>query len=482
MKNKPDNIVFIFSDQHSREKLGCYGNEHIHTPNLDRLAENGVMFENGYCNNPICVPSRASMTTGDFTFKNSFWDNARPYDGKQIGWGHRLEENGYKVTTFGKLHYKNDSPETGFLDQRLALNIREGIGDITHNIRENYDRSWLKDVMLDAGEGDSDYLSFDEKVAEMAAKFIEEKGKEKDGEPWCLYAGLVCPHFPWKVPKEILDLYKPFDKLPFPKEWALNERPMHERIQYLRRETGIDDESITDDEVRRAVATYYGMCTYVDMQVGVILAALEKAGLSDTTKVIYSTDHGDCVGEHGLFFKHNMYEGSVGVPLIIGGAGVPSGETVSSPVSLVDIYPTLLDNFGIEQTKDEEELPGVSLLKYFNGEKVEERTVFAESHCVGAKEGIFMVRYKEYKLVYYVGSYPQLFNLQNDPSELNDLANNVDYSDILKVMEGKLREICDPEEVDNKAKTEQEEMLNEHGGLEVVLNQKLLKVSPVPKG
>ena len=135
MAEKPMNLLFIFSDQHSREKIGCYGNDHILTPNIDRLAREGVRFDSAYTNCPICVPARASLATGRYVHDLRLWDNASPYIGGEQSWGHVLVRAGHKVTTVGKLHYRNTEDDTGFPDQRLPLHVRDGIGDLYGSIR-----------------------------------------------------------------------------------------------------------------------------------------------------------------------------------------------------------------------------------------------------------------------------------------------------------------------------------------------------------
>ncbi len=477
---KPQNLLFIFSDQHSKEKFGAYGNEHIHTPNLDKLAEEGALFENAYTNNPICCPARSSLATGDYCHKNRYWDNAHAYDGEATSWGERLNEQGHKVITVGKLHFKNNGSQTGFHDQRIPLHVKNGVGDITQNIREGKDRSVVIGEILGAGAGGSDYLDYDLQIAETAAEILKTELVNEEN-PWCLKVGFVCPHYPWKVPEELLKLYEPYDKLPFPVQWSKEERPMHERIEFFRNELGLNSEEITDDVVRKTIATYYALCTYMDIQVGKVIDALKESGMYENTRIIYTSDHGDSMGDHGLFFKHNMFEGSVGIPMIMTGKGIPKGMKVSDTVSLVDIYPTIIEAVGGTLNDYDKSLSGTSLFSFLGEEKQPSRAVLSESHAIGAKDGIFMVRYEDYKLIYYVGSTPLLFNITKDPKELVDLAQNVNHKETLDMMIVKLREICNPEELDAQAKADQEAMLNEYGGREAVLNTKVMSYSPTPK-
>lgn len=480
MDRKPMNLLYLFTDQHSKFITGCYGNPYVHTPNLDSLAAHGVRFNNAYCNNPICVPSRASMTIGDYGFKHSYWDNSFPYAGKEDSWGARLVQNGYQVTTIGKLHYKDiASTSVGFPDQRIPLHVRDGIGDLTHSIRDgSMRRPALRQVILDAGPGDSDYIHYDRKVAELAAQFLEQEGKRAT-TPFCLFVGFVCPHFPWKVPEEIMQQYKPYGKLPRPIQWDENERPMHPAIVKHRREL-YQEEMFSEEEMRRAVAAYYGMTTFVDTQIGVVLDALKRAGLAENTRIIYTDDHGDSVGNHGLFFKHTMYEGSVGIPLIMSGPDIPHGKTVDTCVSLLDIFPTVLDNFAISPTAEDRKLPGKSLFRIIDGDCTE-RPIFAESHCVGFDDSVFMLRYQQYKYVYYSGGYkPQLFHLVVDPHECHDLIDDPEYQDVRQMLDMELKKIIDPEKLNNQAKREQWKHMMAMGGKERAMGQ-LMAYSPAPK-
>lgn len=481
-KRKPMNLLYIFTDQHSRDVLGCYGNPYVHTPNLDHLAENGTIFRNAYCNNPICVPSRASMAIGDYCYKYNYWDNARPYKGAEEGWGHRLTQQGIDVTTIGKLHYAGNFPETGFPDQRIPLNCKDGVGDVVHNIRDgSVKRDFFGNAIRNAGVGDSDYLHYDSKVALLAEEFLKEKGKNQEG-PWCLFVGFACPHFPWLQPKEIMDLYTPYDKLPFPKQWSKEERPMHPEYEFFRKE--FDYGELTDDQVRKGVAAYYGTVTYMDMQVGRVLKALELAGLSDSTRIIYTSDHGNLCGEHGLFFKHNMYEGSVGVPMIMAGPDIPAGKVMETDVSLVDIFPTVLECTGAHKEAEDEEKPGESLLNIISEETENgpaDRIMFAEYHSLGSYRASFMLKKNNYKLIYFVDDKAQLFDLNKDPDELVELVDHPDYQEIRKDLEAELRRIVNPEEVDLRCRNDQKAMLDAYGGIDKVREMTSPWFSAIPK-
>lgn len=479
MGSQPMNLVFILSDEHNKAMTGCYGHPVVQTPNLDRLAENGVRFDNAYCNCPICVPSRASLATGQYVHQIGLWDNSAPYTGTPSSWGHRLAEQGYRVTTIGKLHYRNEQDDTGFPDQRIPLHVMDGIGDIYSLIRDELrPRASSREKIVEAGPGDSSYTRYDRAIAEEAVRFLKEEAPRQE-KPWVLFVSLVTPHFPLIAPPPFYEMY-PHESVVLPRQYSLSERPKHPAIEAYRRSSATQDE-FDETVVRKAVAAYYGLCSFLDEQVGQIMRAVEEEGLSDRTRILYTSDHGDTLGEHGVWFKSTMYEGSVGVPMILSGPDIPKGTSVDLPVSLVDCFPTILDGVGAEPHTDDARLPGASLLPIARGESRPFRTVFSEYHASGSMTGAFMIRFGAYKYVHYAGCPPQLFDLETDPGELRDLAGQPSYADVLQACEEELRRIADPELTDRRAKRDQAEKVALHGGREAILRQGVkIPYSPVP--
>lgn len=460
-QKKATNLVILLSDQHSKRMLGCYGNEKIHTPNLDRLAASGVCFDQAYCNSPICVPSRAVFATGDYASRNGYWDNAHAYGGEVKSWGGRLNEMGIPVTTVGKLHYKNDSPETGFTDQRIPLNIKNGIGDVYGAIRDReITRYQFRDALLTAGAGTSDYIVYDQEVARRAADYLRTEAAVSE-RPFVLYVGFVTPHFPLIVPQKYLDLYPDEHAVCLPAGFEPEEWGHHPVIDDYRRYCGT--EQVTRAQAIQAIRTYYGLCSFMDEQVGVVLQALRETGLDQNTRVLYSADHGDTMGAHGVYFKSTMYEESVGIPMILSGPGIPKGTRSQTITTLADVYPTVLDCAGIEPDEQEQQLPGRSLIPYANG-VFEERSAYAEYYSQGIYTAMFMLRKGDYKYIHYVGEQPQLFHLKADPNELTDLAKQENCQEILTQMRADLESLIDPDALEIQSKKAQERLLNAHGG------------------
>jgi choline-sulfatase len=225
---------------------------------------------------------------------------------------------------------------------------------------------------------------------------------------------------------------------------------------------------------------YYGLVSFLDGQVGLVLEALRAAGLHESTRVIYSTDHGEMLGEHGLWWKSAMYESAVAVPLIVAGPDVPAGRVVGANAMLVDVFPSILEAVGAHPSPEDRDLPGRSLWA-LAGEAVQPRTAFSEYHAIFSPSGIFMVRTARYKYVHYVGYPPQLFDLVADPEETRDLAADPAHADARATCERELRAICDPEAVDRRARADQRRRLEAAGGASAILAEGVkIPYTPAP--
>jgi choline-sulfatase len=476
---RPTNLLFIMSDEHSRRVLGCHGHPMIKTPNLDELASRGLRFTDAYCNSPICVPSRASFHTGRYVHDIGFWDNANPYDGSVPSWAHRLRAAGHRVDSIGKLHFRRAEDDNGFSKEHMPLHVVDGIGDPIGMLRDPPPRRQAAlRLAADAGCGESSYQDYDDRITGAAETWLGERAKSKDAKPWVLFVSLVCPHFPLIARPRWYNLYAE-DKVPWPALYAAEERPHHPYLEAMRAcqiyDEGFDDNS----KVRKAIAAYFGLVSFVDHNVGRLLQCLNAHDLADTTRVIYSSDHGDNLGTRGLWGKSNMYEESAGVPLIMAGPEVPANVVCRDPVSLVDAYPTILNCVGLPPHPDDRALPGVPLLDVAAG-KARERTVFGEYHAAGAVTGAFMLRKGKFKFVYYVGLTPQLFDLDSDPAETRDLAQHGDCADVLADCEASLRRYVDPHAGDAQARHDQAARIAELGGRAAILAKGSFGHSPVP--
>ncbi|HJN07889.1 MAG TPA: sulfatase-like hydrolase/transferase [Pirellulaceae bacterium] len=475
---KPKNLLFIISDQHNRDALGCYGHPFVQTPNLDALAARGTRFTSAYTNCPICVPARASLATGRYVHQTGHWDNAFPYSGEPPGWGHRLIDAGHRVESIGKLHFRDSNDTDGFQQHEIPLNVVDGIGDLRGCIRDNApSRIGMRQGVVKAGPGDSTYIDYDVNIADHTEQWLQRQADNPDSQPWVLFASFVCPHPPYVAPPELYDMY-PLDQIPLPVQSRPDERPDHPSIAETRRVMNWE-QPLAEEEIRRMAAAYYGCCTHLDRQVGRVLAALEASGLTDSTRVLYTTDHGESMGRRGLWGKFTMYEESAAIPLILAGSDVPRGHVTDDPVTLVDCYQTILQCAGISLNEVEQQLPGSSLWPIAAGEQLD-RAAFSEYHAVATRSASYMLRRGKMKYIHYIGDRPQLFDLEADPDETNDLAEVPAFATVLAELEAELRTILDPEAVDARAKADQQARIEEFGGREAVLARGTFTNSPAP--
>ncbi len=477
---RPSNLLFILSDEHSRRVLGCYGHEVIRTPNLDRLAARGVRFSDAYTNSPICVPARASLATGRYPHQIRFWDNAIAYDGSVPSWHHRLREAGCEATSIGKLHFRSGDDDNGFTEEVMPLHINDGIGDPLGWLRDPLPvrRATLR-LAKDAGRGNSSYQDYDEKITDAAVDWLKAHAAAGPAEkPWALFVSLVCPHFPLIARPEFYDLY-PESEVPLPALRGAERGPDHPYIAAFRQCQIYEEGFVDEANVRRAIAAYFGLVSFTDHNVGRLIAALDAAGLADTTRVIYSADHGDNLGTRQLWGKSTMYEESAGVPLIVAGPELPQGVVCHEPVSLVDCFPTVLAWTGVAPSPADGELPGARLDEVARGIAAP-RTVLSEYHATGAATGAFMIRRGPFKFVHYVGMPPQLFDLDADPQEIRDLAAEPGYQGVVADCRRALRAVVDPEAADALAKADQAARIAAFGGREAILARGSFAYSPAP--
>ena len=472
---QPTNLLFIFSDQHTRRMSGCYGHPVVQTPNLDRLAERGTTFNNAYTNCPICVPARASLATGRYVHQIGHWDNGFPYDGHLPSWHHRLREQGFQADSIGKLHFKGQGTDHGFSQEIEPLHVVEGVGDILGCIRQNPPRRQKRVGILNAGPGDSTYLQYDQRNADNTVRWLNQH--TDDEQPWALFASFVCPHPPYIAPPDLYQQYAGQD-LPLPAQWQPDQWPDHPAIAAMRHFFHWE-EPFTQAELHQLTAAYYGVTTYLDRQIGRVLDALAELGLAETTRVIYSSDHGESLGARGLFGKFTMYEEAAAVPFIMAGPDVPAGKTVNTPVSLVDCFPTIVEAVGAELTPADDDLPGQSLWALAQDDD-RQRAVLSEYHALGTENGYLMLRDAQHKLIYHVDGPPQLFDLAADPDETTDLAASPDHQPILTDLEKQLRAIVDPEAANAQAKADQQAKIASFGGEEAVRHRGAFDNSPVP--
>ncbi len=469
------NVLFILSDEHQRDILGCYGDRLVETPNLDALALRGTRFTNAYTPCPICVPARAALATGRHVHETGHWDNAHPYHGEVPSWHHRLRESGRNCTLIGKLHFRSADDDNGFSEEILPLHVLDGLGDLLGMVRKPpAARGNMPALAREAGPGESSYTRYDRSIADAACDWLKKRAAAEGDKPWALFVSFVLPHFPLIAPEAFFNLYPP-DRVPLPK---LTETPDHPVLEAMRRCMNYAD-YFDEATTRRAIAAYYGMVSFLDHNIGRVLRALEETGLAQSTSVVYTSDHGDNLGERNLWGKSVMYEESVAVPLIVTGQGVPEGAVCDTPVTLLDVFPSVLEATGTPADPGDADLPGRSLYAIAKG-VTPERAIMSEYHAAGSITGTFMLRHGRWKYVHFVGYRPQLFDLGADPGETKDLATDPAYAGVLAECESELRKICDPEAVSARAFADQAARIEAHGGLDKVMARGDFGYTPAP--
>ncbi|MGG5820420.1 sulfatase-like hydrolase/transferase [Falsiroseomonas sp. HW251] len=475
------NLLIILSDEHMPRAMGCAGHPFAQTPNLDALAARGARFVSPYTPCPICVPARAALATGRALHAmGRYYDNADPYDGTVRSWHHALREAGHEVVSIGKLHFRGlPGDDHGFSEERLAMHVVEGKGDLLALIRDETapPRKGAAKLSATAGPGESDYTRYDRDIAAEAEAWLRAKAGAEPAKPWCLLVSLVTPHFPLIAPPEHFARFPP-EVVGMPKLYAAGERPTHPFLADYARTVPYDSHVHGTEDVQRMMAGYYGLVSFMDEQVGRVLRALEAAGLGKTTRVLYASDHGDNVGARGLWGKSTMYEESVGIPMILAGTGVRRGAVIRTPVSLTDVFATAMEATGCAEAAP----PGsVSLLSIAAGAEPD-RAVLSEYHASGSREAAFMLRRGRWKYVRYVTYPAQLFDLESDPEELADLAADPAHAATLSALEAALRNRLGttPDVLDAAVKARQAAILAANGGRAAVMARGDLPYSPPP--
>lgn len=440
------NVLLIMSDEHRRDAMGCSGHPVVQTPYLDNLAREGTRFTNAYCNSPLCIPSRASFATGRHVHEIEYWDNDKPYSGTPNSWGSYLDERGVKVVTIGKLHF-DPSKTNGFMDQRYP---RQTGNDPAGLYREPVQkREQARSRFEEAGSGDS-WVQSTELETQAAIDFIANEAGQQES-PWVLWLNYLPPHFPLIAPPSFYDLY-PEDRVDLPYDYPSKEH--HPAMEELRNH--FDGRNLDESILRRTRAAYYGLVTYIDNQIGRVVQALKQSGLAENTLIVYTSDHGELLGDHELWWKSAMYEQSVGIPLIMAGPTIARNAVRSDPISLIDLAPTIAEAVGVAP---DPVWQGRSFLSVAQGQEYRpvSESILSQYHAHGVSHGIFMIRKGRFKYIYYPSFPAQLFDLDADPLEMHDLSTVSDYASIMAELHAELIRRVDPDAVGQRALANQRE-------------------------
>ncbi len=444
-KTEKPNILFILSDQHNASFMGCSGNELINTPNLDTLASQGVMFENAYCQNPLCVPSRSSLLTGKYSKDLGIYENRHILESGCTTLPGVLSANGYKTCVIGKTHFNGDQYH-GY--QQRPYGDLLGQAHQPDPIRtQPAPDSGLGDVLGNSGAtGIPLPLTQTEICVSEAAKWLQAHAAQNNAQPFMLSVNFDKPHFPLRAPGRYMKKYAGKVSLPnYPEDYIASTA-----VPFVKKAIEVNGAWAhygKDREVHeRALAAYYACVEWVDNAIGRILQVLEYLDLADDTIIIYASDHGEMAGEKGAWQKTVFFDASAKVPLIMRWAdNFSNGNPRKDPVGLIDLFPTLCDfaQIPVPQVCD-----GVSLKPLLLGDgPIERKAIFSESVVLKVPEYAgCMMRTAKWKYCYYLDGTAELYDMEKDPKEWNNLAKVYCYVDIVKEMNAQLLKFWKPSE------------------------------------
>ena len=423
VKGRKPNIVLIMADQLAPQFLPCYGHPLVKAPAIERLADEGVVFDAAYTNSPLCAPSRFSMMSGRLPTKIAAWDNAAEFPAEIPTFAHYLAAEGYRTCLSGKMHFVGPDQLHGFAE-RLTTDVYPA--DFTWHPEwdrpgERLDWYHNMDVVTQAGVCTrSMYLDYDDEALFHAKRYLFERAREDDGSPFLLVLSMIQPHDPYLCRQETWDLYREDDIDP-PKtpHGSVEEDPHSARLRHC---YGASDLSLDEATLRRARRAYYGAVSDIDNKVGELCRALDEAGFGDDTVIVFTSDHGDMLGERGMWFKMSFFEHSARVPLIVHAPRHFAPGRVSSAVSLVDLLPSFVEIARDGAAGDyATPIEGRSILSHVSAGSGHDE-VIGEFFGEGAQEPIFMIRRGSRKFVRAEGDPDQLYDLDSDPEERSNLA------------------------------------------------------------
>lgn len=423
-KRKP-NILLIMADQLAPQFMPAYGGRTVETPHLDVICERGAVFSAAYTNFPLCAPARYSMMTGCLPSSIEAWDNAAELSSTVPTFAHYLSSFGYRTCLAGKMHFCGPDQLHGFA-QRLTTDVYPA--DFTWTPRwDEPDRvfEWFHnmDVVIEAGTClRSNNLDYDDEVTFVAKRYLYDQARERSAEPFCLVISYIHPHDPYVTRPKYWNLYEGKDiEAPAVGYTQVTPDPHSER---LRKQIGIAAASLTEEQILNARRAYFGSISYLDEQIGELMGSLDECGFAGDTVVIFTSDHGDMLGERGLWFKMSWFEHSARVPLVLNFPALIKPQVSDGVVSLADLLPTLVELATDGKGHDYQAIvDGRSVLPQLSGADGHDE-MFGQYFAEITSEPMFMIRRGDYKFIAGGGDPPLYFNLQSDPSEMDNLANS----------------------------------------------------------
>ncbi|RED48006.1 choline-sulfatase [Aestuariispira insulae] len=452
------NILVIMADQLNGFSLGCYGNPVVKTPTFDKLAAEGVLFENAYVNSPLCAPARFTMMAGQHASRIKAYDNAAYYPSNVPTFAHYLRAMGYQTCLSGKMHFIGADQMHGF-EERVTTDIYPAdFGWVPDWESEERIDWWYHNMMSvkQAGVAEAtNQLDFDDEVAFQARRKLYDYARAQssgvDQRPFFLLASFTHPHDPYATRQKYWDMYDNAE-IDLPRVPAMDYADMDPHSQRLHQVSDIGAVDITEQDIRNARRAYYGNITYVDEQAASLLKVLDETGMRDNTIVVVISDHGDMLGERGLWYKMSFFEASCRIPMIVSAPKLFGSKRVTNAVSQMDFLPTLMDLAELSGSEEKPEvvepLDGRSLLPLLEGAAIDDPDeVIGEYMGEGAIAPVLMIRRGKYKYIHCDADPVQLYDLEADPNELTNLAEDPAHSERKAAFEKEVYERWQPEEL-----------------------------------
>ena len=461
-RDTPSCFLVLMADQLAASWLPVYGHPLVQAPHLSELARGGTVFDRAYTPFPLCAPARAAMLTGRHASSVGVYDNAAELRASAPTVVHALRAAGYHTAVTGKMHFVGPDQLHGF-EERLTTDIYPADVDWTPDWSRPLDDPlpWyhtMESVLNPGVCAASMQTDYDEEVCFHAVRKLFEIARHRAEQPFLLFVSFTNPHDPWEIPARHWERYRRAQiDAPGVGALALDRADPHSRR--LRAMCGVDEAALTGGQIRRARHAYYAAVSYLDERVGQVLGALRSSGLEDRTTVLFCADHGEMLGERGLWYKMSFFESSARVPLIVRRPGTPPGR-VGAPVSLIDIAPTLLELAGVTLGDPELEaaLDGATLAGALTGEgPAPSHPVLSEYHAEGVQAPSAMIRAGDHKLIVSREDPELLYDLRSDPQELHDLAGDGAHAATAARLRSALEDRLDLEDIDRRVRVSQRE-------------------------
>jgi choline-sulfatase len=447
MRDDQPNILFIQVDQLVASVLSAYGGTICRTPNLDRLAGEGIVFDTAYCNFPLCAPSRFSMASGQLASRIGAYDNAAEFPSSIPTYAHYLRALGYQTCLSGKMHFVGPDQLHGF-EKRLTSDIYPSDFEWTADwSATGFGGATGVSVFLGSGICNrSVQIDYDEETTNKAVQELYDIARSGDQRPFFLQVSYTHPHDPYMCTRHYWDLYEE-GEVPAPAVGFIADEDNDPHSLRVQRQHGLTGNALPPDAIYRARHAYFGAVSYVDDLVGRLLHALDGSGQADNTVIVFCSDHGEMLGERGLWLKKTFFEPALRVPLIIHAPNRYKQGRVREFASLVDLLPTFAGiASGGKWQGPVEPLDGTDLTSLLAAPAATpERPVYAELLCEGILAPIFMIRRGRYKLMTSTGDPDLLYDVEADPNETVNLAGDPGHAEPLKALKAEAQAKWDSE-------------------------------------